>query len=141
MNIALRLVIVLGCTLLCIAGVIWRNLVASDQLNDSGRKGATTFEGEYRYAASTRQPEPSWKQIEELIRGDASAKVTRSRVEFSSLTMEGAVAAVQVVFIDADGNTRPCLYKLMPAGRSWRIASAQRLFPVPPSKFLRGLRV
>jgi hypothetical protein len=93
----------------------------------------------YQYAASGR-PKLTFQQLEAIIRGDPVAKSHRGRMEFGSMRMEQGAALVQVVFVGTDGRVQPFLYKLLRGGGSWKIVNVQRMWFMPRSHLLRGVR-
>ena len=111
MNIVTRLFLVGLCGLLCAAGFA----------TDSNRK-------------------PTFKELETIIRRDPLAKSQRGKIEFGSVRMDGAAALAEVMFVSDDGHVLPFLYKLRLDRNTWKIVNAQRLWYIPPSHLLRGIR-
>jgi hypothetical protein len=54
--------------------------------------------------------------------------------------MEQGTAFAEVMFISDDGRVLPLLYKLLPQRNSWKIVNVQRIWYVPRSHLLRGVR-
>jgi hypothetical protein len=91
----------------------------------------------YQYAASDQKP--SFQELEAIIRRDPTARSQKGRLEFGSVKMDHGTAIAQVVFVQSD-RVQPFLYKLLPERDSWRVVNVQRLWFVPRSHLLRGLR-
>ena len=68
------------------------------------------------------------------------AKSQRGKLEFGSVKMEQGTAIAEVMFVSNDGRVQPFLYKLLPDGDSWKIVNVQRMWFVPRSRLLRGVR-
>jgi len=49
-------------------------------------------------------------------------------------------ALAEVMFVNNDGRVQPFLYKLLPERNSWKIVNVQRMWFVPRSHLLRGVR-
>jgi hypothetical protein len=94
----------------------------------------------YQYAASGVRPKLTFRQLEAIIRSDPVAKSQRGRMEFSSMRMEQGTALAQVVFVGTDGRVQPFLYKLLRESGSWKIVNVQRMWFMPRSHLLRGVR-
>jgi hypothetical protein len=94
----------------------------------------------YQYAASGAGPKLTFQQLEAIIRSDPVAKSQRGRMEFGSMRMEQGTALAQVVFVGTDGRVQPFLYKLLQEGGSWKIVNVQRVWSMPRSHLLRGVR-
>jgi hypothetical protein len=145
MNIWARLTIVSFCTILCLTAALrYSNSPEGDCNRSAGDKAGNVSLGDYQFAAGGAASEsapPSWKVVVQLVRRDAAAKSVTTRVEFNSLSMEGNAALVQVVLINDKGLALPFVYKLVPEHGSWKVASAERLWFVRPSRLLRGVRV
>jgi Domain of unknown function (DUF4864) len=94
----------------------------------------------YQYAASGTRPKLTFQQLEAIIRSDSVAKLQRGRMEFGSMRMEQGTALAQVVFVGTDGRVQPFLYKLLREGGSWKIVNVQRMWFMPRSHLLRGVR-
>lgn len=78
-------------------------------------------------------------QIEAIVRADAAQRFPNARVEFGSVKAEQGMVTITVVLFGA--GKQVYLYGLVPDKASWKIASARRLWFVPPSQIVRGLRV
>jgi hypothetical protein len=111
MNPTLRLLIVAGCGLLCAAGI----------------------------AADTHKP--TFKEMESVIRRDAAARSQHGRMEFGSVRIQQGTTLAEIIFVADDGRVQPFLYKLLPEKNSWKIVNVQRIWFVPRSRLLRGVRV
>lgn len=111
MNFITRILLVGFCALLCAAGFA----------ADANRK--LTF-----------------KELEAIIRRDPVAKLQHGRIEFGSIRMEEGSAFAEVMFVSNDGRVLPFLYKLRPERNTWKIINAQRIWYIPRSHLLRGIR-
>ena len=100
-----------------------------------------SFANGYEQVASSKHDQSLFNRFEALIRRDPLAMSHRGRIEFGSVKISGATAEVEVLFFGADGQVRPVLYKLIAEKNVWKVASAQRMWFVPRSHLLRGLRV
>ena len=137
-----RLAIVAASMLLCAAGILIANsgsrkVSSADGCFESSDAIATT-DG-YQFAASAR-PKLTFQEIESIIRRDPTAKSQRGRIEFGSVRMEQGTALAEVMFVGNDGRVLPLLYKLLPERDSWKIVNVQRMWYVPRSHLLRGVR-
>jgi hypothetical protein len=110
MNIVTRLLLVVSCALLCAAG----------------------------FADSTRRP--TFKELETIIRHDPVAKSQHGKIEFGSVRIDRGAWLAEVMFVSDDGHVLPFLYKLHPERNTWKIINVQRLWYVPRSHLLRGIR-
>ena len=54
--------------------------------------------------------------------------------------MEQGTALAEVMFVSNDGGVLPFLYKLLPERDSWKIVNVQRMWYIPRSRLLRGVR-
>jgi hypothetical protein len=142
MNATTRFSIVASCVGLCASGIIIANSPRAHAKIDNGNNGSGAFDlaEDYQYAATAAEKKLTFKEIESIIRRDPTAKPS-GRMEFGSIKMERGAALVQVLFVEGDGATKGFLYKLVPDRSSWKVASAQRLWFVPRSYLLRGVRV
>ena len=139
MNVATRFTIAASCFLLCLAGIICSSRQSLAKIdNDDNTRGAIDLAGAYQYAA---QQNLSFSDIETIIRRDPATKSQHGRIEFGSVKMERGTALVQVLFVEADGRVQPFLFKLVSEKNAWKVASAQRMWFVPRSHLLRGVRV
>ncbi|HEY6070931.1 MAG TPA: hypothetical protein VIU85_06120, partial [Chthoniobacterales bacterium] len=82
----------------------------------------------------------TFQQLETIIRRDPVAKAQRGRIEFGSVRMEEGAAIAEVMFISNDDRVTPFLYKLQPERNSWKVVNVQRVWYVPRSHLLRGVR-
>jgi hypothetical protein len=78
--------------------------------------------------------------LKAIIRKDPTAKQQRGKIEFGSVHVEQGTALAEVMFISNDGRVLPFLYKLLPQRNSWKIVNVQRIWYVPRSHLLRGVR-
>lgn len=111
MNVVTRLLFIGVCGLLCAAGFA----------TDSARN-------------------PTFKELETIIRRDPVAKSQRGKIEFGSVRMDGGAAVAEVMFVSDDGHVLPFLYRLHPERNTWKIINVQRLWYIPRSHLLRGIR-
>jgi hypothetical protein len=143
MKAATRFAIIGTSVLLCVGGILTVNLWR-EGISNSGTGSesidATTSDDGYRFAASGSRPKLTFQQLETIIRGDPVAKSQRGRMEFGSVRMEEGTALAEVVFVSNDGRVLPFLYKLLPERDSWKIVNVQRMWYVPRSHLLRGVR-
>ena len=143
MNASTRFAIVAASLLLCAGGILivnsWREEISSSG-NSSESIDATTNNDGYQFAASRAQPKLTFQQLETIIRRDPTAKSQRGRIEFGSVRMEEGTALAEVMFVSNDGSVLPFLYKLLPERNSWKIVNVQRMWFVPRSHLLRGVR-
>lgn len=128
--------------MLCAGGIISSSRGRISTIdNDNGRRGSADLTAAYQYAASDASLKLSLNQIELIIRRDPIGKTAQGKIEFGSVTVEHGAVVAQVLFLEADGRTQAFLYKLRPEKKSWKIESAQRVWFMPRSRLLRGLRV
>jgi hypothetical protein len=111
MNVVTRLLIIGVCGLLCAAG----------------------------FAADSSRG-PTFKELETIIRRDPTAKSQRGKIEFGSIWIDRETALAEVMFVSDDGRVMPFLYKLHPERNTWKIVNVQRMWYVPRSHLLRGIR-
>jgi hypothetical protein len=143
MKAATRFTIVAISLLLCAGGILianpWREKI-SNSSTGSESIDATTGDDGYQFAASSTGPKLSFQQLETIIRRDPTAKSQRGRIEFGSVRMEEGTALAEVMFVSNDGRVLPFLYKLLSENNSWKIVNVQRIWYVPRSHLLRGVR-
>jgi hypothetical protein len=121
-------------------------MIAKSSLTDSSNSGVSyesidlrgTDDG-YQYTSSARR-KLTFQQLETIIRRDPTTKSQQGRIEFGSVRMEQGTALAEVIFVSSDGGVQPFLYKLFPERNSWKIVNVQRLWYVPRSHLLRGVR-
>ncbi len=94
----------------------------------------------YQYASTNSDPKLTFQQLEAIIRKDPTAKQQHGKIEFGSVRMGQGTALAQVMFVSDDGRVLPMLYKLLPQRNSWKIVNVQRMWYVPRSHLLRGVR-
>jgi hypothetical protein len=143
MKIATRFAIIGASALLCAGGVLITNsaretIPSSGVIDDAAN--AISLDDGYQFAASRDRPKLTFQQLETIIRGDPVAKSQHGRVEFGSVRMEEGTALAEVMFVSNDGRVQPFLYKLLPERHSWKIVNVQRMWFVPRSHLLRGVR-
>ena len=85
-------------------------------------------------------PRLTFQQLETIIRKDPTAKQQHGKIEFGSVKVEQGTALAEVIFVSDDGKVLPMLYKLLPDRNSWKIVNVQRIWYVPRSHLLRGVR-
>ena len=143
MKTATRFAIIGTSVLLCAGGILiansWREEI-SNRGASSESIDATTSDDGYQFAASRTHPKLTFQQLETIIRRDPVAKSQRGRMEFGSVRMEEGTALAEVMFVSNDGRVQPFLYKLLPERDSWKIVNVQRMWYVPRSHLLRGVR-
>ena len=143
MKTATRFAMIGICLLLCTIGVAIANRsqekISSDSIGSEPANAITVDDG-YRYASSSAQPQLTFQQLEAIIRNDPTAKQQRGKIEFGSVRTEHGTAFAEVMFMSDDGRVLPLLYKLLPQRNSWKIVIVQRIWYVPRSHLLRGVR-
>jgi len=129
--------------LLCTGGILIAKLtsaeISSKNVGTESMDAMVTGDG-YQFATSKSRPKLSFQQLETIIRRDPTAQSQRGRMEFGSVRMEEGTALAEVTFVSNDGRVQPFLYKLMPERNSWKIVNVQRMWYVPRSHLLRGVR-
>jgi len=142
MKLSTRFATVAGSILLCVAGIIIARFqsceVSSDALVFGSPDPAVAIDG-YQFA-STRTPMLTFQQLETIIRRDPTAKQQRGKIEFGSVRLDQGTALAEVMFVSDDGRVFPFLYKLLPQRNSWKIVNVQRIWYIPRSHLLRGVR-
>jgi hypothetical protein len=129
-----------ACLIVCAAGFVFAHL-AHGRASVSGddQLCATDLGGDYQFAVDASR-KPSFKELESVIRHEGTAMAAHARIEFGSVKMEEHTAVVEVLFFAPGGKVVPFLYKLAPENNSWKVVSAQRMWFVPRSHLLRGVR-
>lgn len=94
---------------------------------------------DYQFASSGA-PSITFHELEAIIRRDPTAKQQHGKIEFGSVRLEQGTALAEVMFVTDDGRVFPFLYKLLPQRNSWKIVNVQRIWYVPRSHLLRGVR-
>ena len=128
---------------LCAGGIFLAKLTSQETSATSVNAesaDAIATSGDYQFAATKSRPKLTFQQLETIIRGDPIALAQRGRMEFGSVRMEEGTALAEVVFVSNDGRVQPFLYKLLPERNSWKIVNVQRMWYVPRSRLLRGVR-
>jgi len=143
MKTATRLTIVGSSLLLCVSGIVIANSTSEQtprsDVDAESINGIAATAG-YQFAASRTRPKLTFQELEIIIRRDPVAKSQRGRMEFGSVRMEDGSAFAEVMFVSNDGRVQPFLYKLLPEQNSWKIVNVQRMWYVPRSHLLRGVR-
>ena len=143
MTTGTRFTIIGASLLLCVGGILISNSSRQDISNigtSSESIDAVASDEGYQFAASSAGPKLTFQQLETIIRRDPTAKSQRGRIEFGSVRMEEGTALAEVMFVSNDGRVLPFLYKLLPERNSWKIVNVQRMWYVPRSHLLRGVR-
>ena len=144
MKIGAKIAVLFLSGLLCLSGIIISHLSRSQNASgrvDSEGQPAAFGNDEYQFAAAKSQPQLTLQELETIVRGDPMAKLHYARIEFGSLRLEHGTAFAQVFFVSDDGRVLPFIYKLLPERDSWKIVNVQRIWFVPRSRLLRGVRV
>ena len=142
MKLSTRLATVGGSVLLCVVGIVLARSQSPEVsriasvFDSMGRSGAI---GDYQLASSRAQS-LTFQELEIIIRRDPTAKQQRGKIEFGLVHMEQGTALAEVMFVSDDGRVLPFLYKLLPQRNSWKIVNVQRIWYVPRSHLLRGVR-
>jgi hypothetical protein len=143
MKRAIRVAIVGASLFLCATSVFIANSLPDRNSRENiGYESVDSIDvtDAYQYAASGARPKLTFQQLETIIRSDPVAKSQRGRMEFGSMRMEQRTALAQVVFVGTDGRVQPFLYKLLRESGSWKIVNVQRMWFMPRSHLLRGVR-
>jgi hypothetical protein len=137
-----RLTIIAISGLLCAGGILIAGLTREKFPANSNAESMDPIVNSdgYQFAASKAQPKLTFQQLEIIIRRDPTAQAQRGRMEFGSVRMEEGTALAEVMFVSNDGRVLPFLYKLLPERDSWKIVNVQRMWYVPRSRLLRGVR-
>ena len=142
MKTSTRFAMITASALLCGAGIFMTDLgserIANDDVALQPADSLVASDG-YQLAVS-RMPKLTFQQLEIIIRKDPTAKQQRGKIEFGSVRMEEGTALAEVMFVSDDGRVLPLLYKLLPDRSSWKIVNVQRMWYVPRSHLLRGVR-
>lgn len=142
MKTSTRVAIVGLSALLCAVGIFIANSGRAEI--GSGVISAISSEefatpNDYQFAVS-RTPKLTFQELEAIIRRDPTAKQQRGKIEFGSVRLEEGTALAEVMFVSNEGRVLPFLYKLSPERNSWKIVNVQRIWYVPRSHLLRGVR-
>ena len=143
MKASTRFTIVAASLLLCVGGILIANSASKNIWSSNVCSESTdtiVAPDGYQFAASSARPKLTFQQLETIIRRDPTAKSQRGRIEFGSVRMEEGTALAEVMFVSNDGRVQPFLYKLLPERDSWKIVNVQRMWYVPRSHLLRGVR-
>ncbi len=142
MKVRTRFTIVAASALLCAAGIFIVN-ASRDEIAEGDfefKSTSSTWMDDGYQLASSRTPRLTFQQLETIIRKDPTAKQQRGKIEFGSVRMEQGTALAEVMFVSDDGHVLPMLYKLLAQQNSWKIVNVQRIWYVPRSHLLRGVR-
>jgi len=142
MKFSTRFATVAGSILLCLAGIILarsESRAVSTNAFAFGSEESSGTIGNYQFASS-RLPNLTFQELETIIRHDPTAKQQRGKIEFGSVRLEQGTTLAEVMFVSDDGHVLPFLYKLLPQRNSWKIVNVQRIWYVPRSHLLRGVR-
>ena len=144
MKIGTRFAIIGASAFLCAGGILIVHSAREPSPNNGASSesidaNAASGDG-YQFATSGARPKLTFQQLEVIIRRDPTAKSQRGRIEFGSVRMEEGTALAEVMFVSNDGRVQPFLYKLSPERDSWKIVNVQRMWFVPRSHLLRGVR-
>lgn len=142
MKVRTRFTIVAASALLCAAGIFIAN-AGRDEIAEGDlefKSTSSTWMDDGYQLASSRTPRLTFQQLETIIRKDPTAKQQRGKIEFGSVRMEQGTALAEVMFVSDDGRVLPMLYKLLAQQNSWKIVNVQRIWYVPRSHLLRGVR-
>ena len=143
MKTATRFTVIGASLLLCVGGIFITHSglekTSSGDISSDSTDTIVANDG-YQFAASRARPKLTFQQLETIIRHDPVAKSQRGRIEFGSVRMEEGTALAEVMFVSNDGRVQPFLYKLLPERDSWKIVNVQRMWYVPRSHLLRGVR-
>jgi len=142
MKISTRFAIFGVSVMLCAGGIFIANLrsekIARGDFSAESMDSIVAPDG-YQFATS-RMPKLTFQQLETIIRRDPVAQSQRGRIEFGSVRMDEGSAIAEVMFVTNDGRVQPFLYRLLPERDSWKIVNVQRMWFVPRSRLLRGVR-
>jgi hypothetical protein len=142
MKTASRLTIVGASALLCAVGIFISNSgpakIESDEASSLSLDAISSADG-YQVATS-RTPKLTFQELETIIRQDPTARQQRGKIEFGSVRLDEGTALAEVIFVSNDGRILPLLYKLLPQRNSWKIVNVHRIWYVPRSHLLRGVR-
>jgi hypothetical protein len=139
MNSASRLTILAGCLSFCAGGAVLSRHV-SEFTPELVAEPANCADG-YAQVASDREHELTFNELESIVRRHETAKAHHGRIEFGSVKMGATSVVVQVLFFEPDGSMSPFKYTLSAKNKTWKVESVQRIWFVPRSHLLRGMRV
>lgn len=143
MKLATRLTIIAAALILCALGFLIAHSSRSEAAINKAELEPIDLLGMsdgYQFTSSNVQPKLTFQELEVIIRKDPTAKQQRGKIEFGSVRMEQGTTLAEVVFVNDDGRVFPFLYKLLPQRNSWKIVNVQRMWYVPRSHLLRGVR-
>jgi hypothetical protein len=143
MKLITRLTIIATALILCAFGFLIAHSSRSQAAMSQGDFDSidlVAMNDGYQLASSNVQPKLTFQELETIIRKDPTAKQQRGKIEFGSVHMEQGTALAEVMFVSDNGRVLPFLYKLLPQRNSWKIVNVQRIWYVPRSHLLRGVR-
>ena len=140
MNNLSRILVVLTSAAICAGGVIQHQHASSRFTSGTDLLFGTEFVSNFEFASSDLH-KFSFAQLEAMVRSDATSRFPNARVELGSVKAERDALTMNVVLFGPNQQTVAFLYRLVPEKNSWKIASTQRLWFVPPAQIARGLRV
>jgi hypothetical protein len=143
MKTSTRFAIIGASAFLCAAGIFTSRSGPEKIANaDFAYQPVTSISSDdgYQFTSSKSEPKLTFQELEAIIRKDPTAKQQRGKIEFGSVRMEQGTALAEVMFVSDDGRIMPMLYKLLPQRNSWKIVNVQRMWYVPRSHLLRGVR-
>ena len=144
MNSLTRTSIVAGCFALCAAGVIIgafpADRMAGDETQLAESDPIDILDSYHRVAAANRQS-VDLSRLESVIRQDQPALSHPGHIEFGSVNFYRNKVAVQVLFFTGRGGMTAYLYTLKRRNDSWKVDGVQRLWFVPRSRLVRGIKV
>lgn len=144
MNFGARLLCVAGCAIICAGGAVTVRISPGSRSTIAQPMTITNCAAaweDYQTVIAATPSKFELSEIESVIRQDQLAISHHGRIEFGSIKCSGNLVAVQVLFFNARGHLTPYLFTLSTANRSWKIKRAERLWFVPRTELLRGLRV
>ncbi len=139
MNGSARLAFVLFAFSLCASGVMIAHR-SPDVLPSAGSESKSAG-SDYEQITTGSHPDLAFSEFETIIRRHSTVRAHRGRIEFGSVKFEGANVIVQVLFFAADEQMTPYFYTLTPKDQTWKVADVQRIWFLPRSSLLRGLKV
>lgn len=143
MNFFARIAAIACCFCLCGGAAVIAHLSNAENgscENQLALPGGSDPVGDYLRVASGSAPRFDFSQLEAVVLRDPTVRSHRARIEFGSVKIEQGNALMEVLFFSRDGQMQPYLYKLTSEKKSWKVASVQRMWYVPRSHLLRGVR-
>lgn len=139
MSSVTRIALVLFSVSLCAAGIVIAHR-SPESVPNAVAFDPDLFANRYEQVAHAPR-DLAYGEFESIIRRHSTVKSHHGRIEFGSVKMEGANAVVQVLFFAPDGRMTLFFYVLSPKNKTWKVETVQRIWFVPRSDLLRGLRV